>query len=111
MDVFPVIFGLVFVAVIAMFFVTIGRSVSEWSRNNASPIMTTSAAVVAKRTQVGRTGTDHAHSYTNYYVTFELAGGERMEFRVKGEQYGIMVEGDSGTLSYQGSRFLAFERD
>ena len=33
-----------------------------------------------------------------------------MEFHVSGQQYGMLVEGDQGKLSFQGTRFLNFER-
>ena len=49
-------------------------------------------------------------SSTSYYVTFELENGGRMELSVKGSEYGMLVEGDTGALSYQGTRYLGFER-
>jgi hypothetical protein len=33
-----------------------------------------------------------------------------MEFRISGPQYGKLREGDTGTLSFQGTRFLSFDR-
>ncbi len=46
-----------------------------------------------------------------YYVTFEVESGDRIEFAVRGQDYGMLVEGDTGRLSFQGTRFLDFERD
>ncbi|MBX9680641.1 MAG: DUF2500 domain-containing protein [Gemmataceae bacterium] len=34
-----------------------------------------------------------------------------MEFWIEGEEYGLLVEGDVGVLSYQGTRYLGFQRD
>jgi hypothetical protein len=33
-----------------------------------------------------------------------------MEFAVSGNQYGMIAEGDFGRLTFQGTRFLSFER-
>lgn len=45
-----------------------------------------------------------------YYVTFEVESGDRMEFSVYGKEYGMLAEGDEGKLTFQGSRYLGFER-
>ena len=47
---------------------------------------------------------------TTCYVTFEVKGGERLEFAVPGTEYGQIVEGDRGELAFQGTRYLSFER-
>ena len=33
-----------------------------------------------------------------------------MELSVSGSEYGMLVEGDRGGLSFQGTRYLSFER-
>lgn len=115
-NVFPVLFLIVFVIVIGTFIVTGVRGFRTWSRNNNSPRLTVNARVINKRTQVGHhrhKGTSdhyHTHSYTNYYVTFEVESGDRMEMEVSGQESGLMVEGDQGSLTFQGTRFLGFER-
>lgn len=48
---------------------------------------------------------------TTYYVTFEYTNGQRQEFHVDGTQYGLLAEGDKGTLSFQGTRFIDFKRE
>lgn len=47
---------------------------------------------------------------TTHYVTFRIDGGEQVELVVPGQEYGALCEGDSGMLSFQGTRFLSFER-
>lgn len=34
-----------------------------------------------------------------------------MEFAVSGNEYGMLVEGDKGSLTFQGTRYLSFLRD
>jgi hypothetical protein len=53
---------------------------------------------------------NHGHTTTTYYITFEVEGGSRMEFKVKGQEYGLLAEGDIGKLKFQGTRYLGFER-
>ena len=56
-----------------------------------------------------------AHGYystssTSYYVTFQVESGDRMELCVDGTEYGMLAEGDCGKLTFQGTRYLGFER-
>ena len=115
-DLFGVMFTLVFVLVIGMFVVTAVRGISQWNKNNNSPRLTVPATIVAKRTNVthhhhnGAGGHHHHHTSTTYYVTFQVDSGDRMELQVDGTEYGMLIEGDRGELSFQGTRYLGFER-
>ena len=115
-DLFGVMFTLVFVLVIGMFVVTAVRGISQWNKNNNSPRLTVSATIVAKRTNVthhhhnGAGGHHHHHTSTTYYVTFQVDSGDRMELQVDGTEYGMLIEGVRGELSFQGTRYLSFER-
>lgn len=107
---FGAIFTVMFVLVIGMFIVTAVKGIGEWNKNNNSPRLTVPAVVVTKRTNVHRSGGEHHHTSTTYYVTFEVESGDRMELRMDGNEYGLLVEGDSGLLTFQGTRYLGFER-
>lgn len=112
-DLFEVLFTLCFVAVFGLFVVTAIRGIRRWNRNNHSPRLTVPAAVVAKRTNISRRHHmehHHTHTSTSYYVTFQVESGDRMELQVDGTDYGLLVEGDSGSLTFQGTRFLSFDR-
>lgn len=116
-DLFRIMFTLTFVLVISMFVVTAVRGIREWNNNNHSPRLTVPATVVAKRTNVSRhhhggaNGHHHHTTSTSYYVTFQVESGDRMELHVAGTEYGMLIEGDSGNLSFQGTRYLGFERN
>lgn len=115
-DFFQIMFTVTFVLVIGMFIVTAVRGISQWNKNNNSPRLTVPALIVAKRTNVtrhhhgGANGHHHHHTSTTYYVTFQVESGDRMELHVNGSEYGMLVEGDQGNLSFQGTRYLGFER-
>ena len=102
----PVIFVLVFGIII----VTMVRGVGEWNKNNHSPKLTVPVTVVAKRSDVDR-GIETMHTLTSYYVTFQVESGDRMEFEVSDMEYGMLAEGDSGELTFQGTRYLNFQRN
>ena len=103
----PLFIGIVFVFVIGSILIKAVQGVSEWSSNNSQPVLSENATVVSKRMDVHGSG---EHSSTSYYTTFEILGGRRCEFEVSGAEYGLLAEGDTGHLRFQGSRYLTFNR-
>lgn len=113
------LFGFLFTAGFAVFIIIKRLDVER--HNNLSPRLTVSATVVAK--QIKETHSTHPYAndfsgasgfYTEtstfYYVTFQVASGDRLEFSVRRDSYDMLSEGDEGKLSFQGTRFLSFER-
>lgn len=43
-------------------------------------------------------------------MTFEVASGDRIEFQTMGTEFGLLVEHDTGKLTFQGTRYLGFVR-
>ena len=115
-DLFQIMFFLVFFLVMSTFVVTIGKSVLQWNKNNHAPRLTVPATIVAKRTNhtrhrhSGAGNHHHYHTSTTYYVTFQFESGDRMELNLEGSEYGLLIEGDRGNLTFQGTRYLGFER-
>lgn len=113
---FNIMFTIVFILVIGTFVVMLVKGISEWNKNNHSPRLTVPATIIAKRTNVSRhrhggaNSHHHYHTSTTYYVTFQVESGDRMEFHISGQEYGLLIEGDHGNLSFQGTRYLGFER-
>lgn len=117
---FEVIFFLMFFLIFGLIAFQIVRGISQWNKNNHSPRLTVDAVVVTKRIDVsyhqnynagditGAHGMSTTSS-TRYYVTFQVESGDRMEFHVNGREYGMLVEGDRGRLTFQGTRYLGFE--
>ena len=102
---FGVFFMLMFLLVAGVIIYTLVKSARQGIHNSRSPQLTVEAAVVAKRTKVWG-----ERSRTSYYVTFQVESGDRMELQLEGEQYGLLAEGDRGQLTFQGTRYLGFER-
>ena len=118
---FDVMSVLMFGVILVLFIVTAVRGISTWSKNNHSPRLTVEATVVSKRQNTSvhhhnnagdATGAHGIHTTTSttYYATFQVASGDRMELRLSGRAYGLLAEGDTGLLTFQGTRFLDFQR-
>ena len=89
------------------------HNISRWHKDEKSPRLTVDATVISRRTARSRPMTNKRYSgrdYTNYYATFQFESGDRMELQMQGHEYGLIVEGDRGKLSFQGTRYLGFER-
>ena len=104
-SIFPVFFAIMFVLVLGTIISTLVKNGRQNHRNNNSPRVTSEAAVVTKRTHVWG---DHSH--TDYYATFQFESGDRLELEVPSSHFGYLVEGDRGKLTFQGTRFVSFER-
>ena len=115
----PLLFILMFLFTFGIIIVTAVRGLTQYKRNNASPVLTVDAKVVSKRADVTRhhhrAGADSTIHYTTsstrYYVTFEVPSGDRMEFHLPDSEYGLLAEGDEGALTFQGTRYLSFTRN
>lgn len=115
--IFPVLFMLGFLFIFGIIIYCIVISAKRNHKNNNSPVLSVEATVVSKRTDITHhhyhnsdQSMDHMDTSTWYYVTFQVESGDRMEFSVMGTDFGLIVEGDTGKLTFQGTRFLGFER-
>lgn len=115
---FPIMFILIFIIIVFTFV----KGIATWLKNNNSPRLTVSARIVAKRqntthnNQPNASDISGAHGFhtissTSYYVTFQVDSGDRMELSVSGSEYGVLAEGDKGQLTFQGTRYLTFDRE
>ncbi len=115
--IFGIFFFLVFFMTFGVFIFAFVKGIKQWNKNNHSPRLTVPATIVAKRADVSRhrhrshnTGMHHTSRSTTYFVTFQVESGDRMELQMAGHEYGLLIEGDRGLLTFQGTRYLGFER-
>ena len=118
-DVMSAIFPIFFILAAVLVVFTIIRGLAGWNKNNQSPRLTVDAKVLSKRENTTHyqdnanyevTQAVTMRTNTTYYVTFEVESGDRMEMNVRGSEYGMLAEGDVGKLTFQGTRYLNFER-
>ena len=113
---FDIVFVLIFCATFGIILYAFVNAARREINNNRSPRLTVTATVVTKRRNESShyhssgNACAHRHYSTNYYVTFQVQSGDRLELNVGANEIGYLVEGDYGNLSFQGTRFLGFER-
>lgn len=117
-NIIPVIMAIFFIVFFVIIIVFVIKAIKQWKNNNNSPVLTVDAKVATKREDVSyhthNVGTNDMHqttSSTTYYATFEVTSGDRIEFIVGGSEYGMLMEHDRGKLTFQGTRYLGFERN
>ena len=91
--------GILVSIVVAVFAKVIVKGVGQWRSNNASPVVTTMAQVVTKRSEV-RGGSAESRAQTVYFATFETPTGERCELALPARESGLIADGDTGQLTY-----------
>ena len=105
---FCLVFGLMVFVIVMKF--------RQIRKDDKSPRLSVDAVVVAKRMEVSGYGHSRNSSFhttstrTSYFATFQVNSGDRMELHLGPYDYGMLAEGDSGILEFQGSRFLSFSR-
>ncbi len=112
-EIFPILFIMMFLLVFGVILTRIIKDIGQQNKNNHSPRLTVQATVVGKRDEQAYypSGRTHGGTHrTQYFATFQVESGDRMELQLQGFEYGMLVEGDTGKLSFQGTRYLGFER-
>ena len=107
-SILPFMFVIVFAIIIFAIITSAVTSLRTKAINDAAPRLKSQVRIISKRTSVH--GMHGGHTTTDYFITFEFEDSSRQEFQVNDHEYGTLIEGDSGTLEYQGSRYLGFER-
>ena len=79
---------------------------SAASEELTSPRQHEDVTVVGKRADSSGTVLTHQQ----YFLTFERLDGTRVELSVPGEVYGLLADGDRGTLTSTGGLFEDFQR-
>lgn len=109
MVLFSVVFSVVVVVILGAVVAALIGGARRSLRDQASPQVTAEARVMDKRTEV--TGGGETLTRQTYYVTFQFPDGGRLELGVPAAESGLLVVGDRGSLSWQGSRYLGFARE
>ena len=103
-----IIFPIAGLLIVGIFILIIVSWVTSFIRNASSPRLAREARVIGKRLYVS--GGINGSSTSYYYATFEFPDGSREEFGVSSQIYGMIAEGDMGTLQSQGTYVSNFNR-
>ena len=72
--------------------------------------MTGTATVVSRRLELSSMGSKWADNY-NRLITFRFSDGSELELYVTKEAYGILPDGETGQLVWQGDQLISFDSD
>ena len=111
------LFPVIMIAVLIGVFFVFAGAIREHMNNNRSPQLTVDAFVASKRISVstsqqptGANGAMLTSTSETCYVTFQVESGDRMEFAVDRSEYQSLMEGESGRLTFRGTRYISFLR-
>lgn len=104
----PSMITLVFVAVLVLTLFRLFRKAQRFTANAAEPERTVTARVVGRRSATH--GGGDGPVTTTHHVTFETPDGGRLELELPHREFGLVIEGDQGQLTHQGTWFRRFER-
>ena len=108
---FGLFFVMFFVIFISVFVFSFSKIIKQNKINSSSPRLKVEAKVVDKRDHHSHShSNNHSHTYYSYYITFEFESTDRLELSVPEYEYGLIIEGDYGYLTFQGTKFISFER-
>lgn len=90
-----IVIALIVVAVAVVLPIALGTR----NKNKNMPQVTAGAVVIGRR-----------ETASGYFVAFQLDSGERIELNVDTNAYGMLVDGERGMVTFQGTRCLGFQR-
>jgi len=93
--------GIVFVG---MFFSIFFKAHAENEKNSGMPVEKKHAKIVTKRYVMDS-------PKLGSLILFEFDDGSRKEISVNAQAASIIAENDTGIVTYQGTKFIGFERD
>lgn len=111
-SVFSIIFPILFLLVTGIIVFVFAKVLGQMNRDRKAPRLTVDATIVDKRQHVSHhhAADMHHHSFESCYITFQVESGDRMELYVPYNQFGLLIVGDHGKLTFQGTRFVQFDR-
>ena len=92
---------------VALLITSLARRKEE---QQAAQPQTVPAQVAARRTLIQQSGAvlQQGQAVLGYYVTFLKGDGNYVEFAVDPQQYALLTEGITGSLTFQGTQYLGF---
>ena len=103
-----IVFAIISLCICVAFVVIFAKLLSYNKKNRCAPKLTVFATVMDKSLHYSRS--INSMGSTECYVTFEVESGDRLVLDLTEYEFGLLVEGDCGMLTFQGNRFCDFER-
>lgn len=109
-------FMILFIVVLS---VMVAYVLFRWLKDKSSPKITTMAKIISKETHKIKhasnrvAGIGRRKTYSDeYYITFQLEHNNTLKLFIRTEEeYEHLHEGDKGKLTFQGKRYINFEKE
>ncbi len=109
------------ISFIVMFIIVFGFIIVivslQWIRNKRSPRVVTMATISAKTIDEYHTSEPFESGMGMkdevlpiYYIIFSLEGGDSVKLRVSKLKYDKLKKGSTGKLTFQGEKYISFEK-
>ena len=89
----------IFLIIIVLICMVDANTIICWFKNNRAPVHSMGASVLTKEINENK-----------YYVCFGLEDGQMKRFSIDYYAYISLNEGEKGILTYQGTRFIRYDR-
>lgn len=89
----------IFLIIIVIICMADANTIICWFKNNRAPVHSMCASVLTKEINENK-----------YYVCFGLEDGQMKRFSIDYFAYISLKEGEKGILTYQGTRFIRYDR-
>ena len=89
----------IFLIIIVIICMVYANTIICWFKNNRAPVHSMGASVLTKEINENK-----------YYVCFGLEDGQMKRFSIDYYAYISLKEGEKGILTYQGTRFIRYDR-
>lgn len=91
----------------------IRKRIAQKIADDNSQVEISTARMVTKQAQISGYMFPNIPSsaITSYCCTFEFPNGAQREFLVAPDEFDLLVEGDEGQVTFQGSRYKGFQRE
>lgn len=89
----------IFLIIIVIICMADANTIVCWFKNNRAPVHSMCASVLTKEINENK-----------YYVCFGLEDGQMKRFSIDYYAYISLKEGEKGILTYQGTRFIRYDR-
>ena len=89
----------IFLIIIVIICMVDANTIICWFKNTRAPVQSMGASVLTKEINENK-----------YYVCFGLEDGQMKRFSIDYYAYISLKEGEKGILTYQGTRFIRYDR-
>lgn len=102
-----------YICIISFLYIKCKKKILLWKENRKMPRLKQNVEIIGKRintTSFQIKGKKLWRDSITYHITFQLPNNEQTELCIPYRIYRFLFEGDTGKLTFQGTKFFEFER-